>query len=975
MTAKNQNVGLLLAFAFTTFVSAFLLFLVQPLISKVILPWFGGSTGVWATCLVFFQVMLCFGYAYAHYLQQWCAPRKQALIHLGLLLFGVCMLPIRPSEAWEPPDGNAPIERILWLLLRHVGVPYFALSATGPLLQSWYARCFPGHRTYRLYSLSNIGSLASLLMFPFVMERYLDLGVLTTSWAWGFVAFAVGCAFVTVSAWQAAEKRASADLAQLPLAELSTPEPLSTDTAPPSDPTPRQVCLWVALPGLATFLLISLTNHLCQDVASIPLLWILPLSLYLLSFIICFDADRWYQRVPFALLAFFSLVICTSMLANDLDTNEMVGSGFLTRGTLPLTQNLLIKAGYLEQRDEKTNDWKPLKDSPKQTFKEFIGQYPPSAININYQGQVFFHLAGIFGMFMLCHGELARLKPSPRHLTGYFMLIAIGGALGGVMVSLVAPVIFTQSVEWQLGIFISLLLSAALILDYQETYAAYFWRLCGMILPICLLAMVVVYQNSLLPMDEKTEAAYLAAYPQQARHVLTDQTGLFWLTILTFYAAACVALLFARGDAWRPARFAAVAVAGLIFVSLGFSDSLTYIKFFDILNEFALQKYEKEHPHVVNPPALPAVADQIPRADGTPSTDQVPDVTDEQKRESNKRIPWTGRNFYGTLKIEESIHPNWPYWNNRELLHGRITHGIQYYNGLNAKEATTYYTPNSGAGLSIIYYDRKKSQEVTQYNETPVGERGAPPPPLRVGAVGLGTGTLAAYALQDNPSPQPASGPDAANDKTSPPATPLEVLKKHFTFYEINQLVVDLSEIPIALLNPGDETSAFRDDPYFTFVKNARRTGANIEMVMGDARLSLKREAKEGKLRQFDVLLVDAFSGDSIPTHLLTSEALAIYLQHLHPDGALAIHISNRYLDLEPVCKALAEEAGMSAVKVDVTSSGGFQIASNWVVLSKNNDLIDTLLQAGSHVSPLDKEKIPVRWTDDFTSVLDVLTK
>ena len=208
-----------LAFVVTIFLSAFLLFLVQPLISKIILPWFGGSTGVWATCMVFFQAMLCLGYAYAHLMQR-LPLSTQRWCHWSLLGLGLVCLPVMPGEAWKPIDGNHPSLRILTILLLKTGLPYLALSATGPLLQAWHARLFPQSQTYRLYALSNVASLASLLLFPLWFERTFPSAVLSGIWSGLFVAFAASCGYVafTVARGVAVEGKTS----------LAKPSTLST---------------------------------------------------------------------------------------------------------------------------------------------------------------------------------------------------------------------------------------------------------------------------------------------------------------------------------------------------------------------------------------------------------------------------------------------------------------------------------------------------------------------------------------------------------------------------------------------------------------------------------------------------------------------------------------------------------------------------------------------------------------------------
>jgi MFS family permease/predicted O-methyltransferase YrrM len=386
-------------FAITILTSAFLLFQVQPLISKFILPWFGGSPAVWTTCMLFFQVVLFAGYAYAHLTSKVLAPRWQGIVHLGLLLLAVATLPIAPAPSWKPNGSGLPTWRILALLATNVGLPYFALSSTGPLVQAWWSRAFPGRSPYRLYALSNLGSLLALLSYPFVFEPVLDVVTHSKLWSWGFAVFVLPCG-----------------AAALALGKLRARAPTSPE-ARGDAPAPRwhQRALWLALPAAATLMLLATTNHVCQQVAVVPFLWVVPLSLYLLTFIIAFDHERWYARRTFCVLA---LVL----------TLAMAGIRPLDR----LLEGLHYDMGFAEQ------------------LVIFFG--------------------ALFSICMVCHGELVRLRPSPRHLTEFYLMISAGGALGGALVSLVAPAVFASFFEWKIGLVVSFLLAAVVLL--RATHAA-----------------------------------------------------------------------------------------------------------------------------------------------------------------------------------------------------------------------------------------------------------------------------------------------------------------------------------------------------------------------------------------------------------------------------------------------------------------------------------------------------------------------
>jgi len=249
----------MLPFALTIFTGAFLLFLVQPLIGKYILPWFGGTPGVWTTCMLFFQLVLLAGYAYAHFLSRWLQPRGQAAVHLALLLASLMMLPIIPSESWKPKPGDEPITQILLLLGATIGLPYFVVSTTGPLMQAWFARMNPGRSPYRLYALSNIGSLLALLAYPFLIEPNYARKLQALSWGWGLMAYVLFAAWCVRQVWlRGFAKETSAT------GHVAEEEPAET-------PSARRKLLWLALPACASALLLATTNKLTQDVAVRPL--------------------------------------------------------------------------------------------------------------------------------------------------------------------------------------------------------------------------------------------------------------------------------------------------------------------------------------------------------------------------------------------------------------------------------------------------------------------------------------------------------------------------------------------------------------------------------------------------------------------------------------------------------------------------------------------------------------------------------
>ncbi len=388
------------AFACATLLGAFLLFQVQPLIGKFILPWFGGAPAVWTTCMLFFQIALFGGYAYSHLLVERLSLRGQAVAQCALLLAALGVLPIMPADSWKPTGDEAPTPRILLLLTATIGLPYFVLATTSPLIQSWFSRVHPGRVPYRLYALSNVGSLAALLSYPFVFEPAFSL--LTQAWLWSgcFVLYVLlmGLCALTVR-WNQSETT--------PFASSGTCHPPPSPPAPlpegegSNKPSRRLRALWLLLSACASMVLLATTNHVCQDVAPRPFLWVMPLSLYLLSFIVCFDHPRWYVRPLWALPAVIGIAV---VLGSD--------------------------ASLVSIREP----------------------YQHAGITLSFPYILLLHFGTMFCICMVCHGELARLKPEPRYLTEFYLWLAGGGALGGVLAGIVAPHAFDTFCEWNLGI-------------------------------------------------------------------------------------------------------------------------------------------------------------------------------------------------------------------------------------------------------------------------------------------------------------------------------------------------------------------------------------------------------------------------------------------------------------------------------------------------------------------------------------------
>jgi hypothetical protein len=323
---QNRSSGLAWWSAITILLSAFLLFQVQPVITKKILPWFGGSPAVWTTCVLFFQLVLLGGYAYAHVLTHRVQPRWQAMVHLAVVVIamGLMLLFFPPAAVWKPADGRLPALRILMLLTAVVAAPYFVLSTTGPLIQAWFARLYPGRSPYRLYSLSNIGSLAALLSYPFAIEWLMKVDTQAHVWSIGFIAFATLIAILALGIWRFDNANPPSEREE---PAVTTAEGLITKRSgkaadatvqvnkSSSDAPPRTGLRvsWLLLAALASMAFLAITNHLCQDIAVVPFMWVIPLSLYLLSFIICFDNERWYLRKTFGVAAILMILWLTAI--------------------------------------------------------------------------------------------------------------------------------------------------------------------------------------------------------------------------------------------------------------------------------------------------------------------------------------------------------------------------------------------------------------------------------------------------------------------------------------------------------------------------------------------------------------------------------------------------------------------------------------------------------------------------------------
>ena len=670
-----------LLFAGTIFSSAFLLFLVQPLIAKQILPWFGGSAAVWSVCMVFFQVTLFAGYAYADWVSRHLTPRHQVAVHVALLALSLTLLPILAGSQWKPTGSEDPTLWILGLLLTTIGLPYFLLSTTGPLIQSWVAHALVGTNVYRYFSLSNLASLLALVSYPFVLEPRAALVMQVYGWSGVYALFTVLCAGSAVYFVRHAQSVAPEAHAH--------PDQAGHDR----DPRLRDYLLWLGLSAMGSWLLLAITNHITQNVAAIPFLWLLPLTLYLLTFVFCFENDRWYRRSLFLLPTAALLGVCAYGL-QDID------------------------------------------------------------IELNIKVAIPLYTIGLFFFCTFLHGELAQMRPGPRYLTRFYLMLALGGALGGISVGLIAPRVLPAYYELGIGFVITALLAMALLRASKGLRAA----------------------------------------------------------------------------------------AGVMAILCG------YFLYQQIEDDFA----------------------------------------------GARRIT---RNFYANLRSLDT-HREDPRDNVRQLYHGSIKHGEQYLAADRRLEPTSYFGATSGVARAIASTD-------------PNGKK--------VGVIGLGAGCLAVWGR------------------------PGDV----YRFYEINPQVIDFARSEFSFM---DESQA------------------RVETVLGDARLSLEREAPQA----FDVLAVDAFSGDSVPMHLITAEAMDVYLRHLDENGIIAFNVTNRFIWLPPVVREIARAKGLHAVLIHDEAEGTDLRRTDWMLVARKPQVLEQqrIRQAVTAVAPIPGLRA---WTDDFNNLFQVL--
>lgn len=709
-------------YAFSVLLSAFLLFQIQPMIGKFILPWFGGTPTVWSTVLLFFQALLTGGYAYAYWLLGRLRDRLQGIVHLVLLGLSLGLLvlaaltwpsPLTPDASWRPQDSDLPVWEIFKILAVSVGIPYLVLSSNSTLMQAWFGRDDHTQVPYRLYALSNIGSLVALISYPVLFEPNLTLRAQAYLWSAGYVVFALTAAYLALRTY----RRAQAGDAQ----PESTSQP-----AEGQRPGVGVHLLWIGLAACASALLISVTSQITQEVAVIPFLWVVPLTVYLLTFVLAFSGGRGYSRRLY--LVAFLLITLVSIW-------------------------MLVK-------------------------------WPPFDIIT----QIVIYLLLLFICCMICHSEVFKLRPHPRFLPSFYLMVAVGGAAGGIYANLLTPYLFPTGF-WEL----------------QWAAIA-----CGVLL-------AVIMQVERPPVLRRPKG-------KARRQAAPSRSG------------------------FKPVVIAAS--AGLLVLSV----------------------------------LIVLVMRAI-------STDTL----------------LSTRNFYGVLRVWE-INTEQPGLLADQMTHGKTVHGFQFRAADLRRMPTTFYAEKSGVGLSILNHPAR-------------------PGNLRIGVLGLGIGVLAGYGQ------------------------PGDVLR----FYEINPDVIRIAE---------------GQGSYFSFLKDSP---ADIHVIPGDARVSLERELATDGPQNLDVLVLDAFSGDAIPLHLLTKEAFEIYLKHLKPDGIVAINVSNRYFNLDLEVYRLADELGLGAALIEDIGDDIHSYDSIWMLLTRNQDFLKLpAIASRTAQRPRIPTSLPV-WTDDFSNLLQIL--
>ncbi len=771
-------------FLITLFLSSGLLFLIQPMFARMVLPLLGGTPAVWNTCMVFFQAALLVGYLYAHLSTRWLGVRKQAMLHCGVLFLPLLVMPLAVSQEWSPPAGGNPIGWLLLVLTVSIGLPFFVVSSSAPLLQKWFSAT--GHHTardpYYLYAASNLGSMLALLAYPVIVEPLLRLGEQSRLWSGGYlllIGLVLSCAIGVIMR------------GRTPGETPDHPKQPKGDAPDPAEERPltwKRRLRWIALAAAPSSLMLGVTTFISTDISVVPLLWVIPLALYLLTFILVFARRK---LLPHRLMVRIFPVAAVVLLIMLL--------GVMTR---PLLLILSI------------------------------------------------HLLVFFIATMVCHGELAGDRPNTTHLTEFYLLMSVGGVLGGMFNALLAPLIFTGIAEYPIALVAVCLLSPPWRMKYGLAnferaffpgttgsfffFARHWKRLADVILPVILCGITFLLVFGADETGFSTELGRLG---------------------MIAGGPAIVCLFFLE----MPLRFGLSIAAVLIA--------------------------------------------------GSFSTANHGVVLDAH------------RSFFGVHRVTRRYY--WfsesdPGYRLNMFLHGTTVHGIQLTDFQTRQPIAPdspigYYHPQGPIGQ--IFQAGREREDFDH-----------------IGMVGLGVGGLLAYGKPGD----------------------------RIQCYEIDPVVQMIAE----------------DTRYFTFLSAALKRGVEIEIKLGDARLILA-DAENDTL---DILIIDAFSSDSIPVHLLTSEAIDLYLSKLTEDGFLVFHITNRHLDLRPVMANLAAEAGLVCAiwkdntLTDVQLLRQNRYHSTWAVMARQVEDLASLKPDGIDSPWILTRPDPSRsvWTDDYSNIFSV---
>ncbi len=958
---------MLLVFALTLFGSATLLFMVEPMVGKMMLPLLGGTPAVWNTCMVFYQAVLLAGYAYAHATTAWLGARKQAALHLAVLVvpfvFFLVHGPLAINKEMIAGHEDNPIPALLLVLTLSVGMPLFVVSTTAPLLQHWFSRtAHPSARDpYFLYGASNLGSMLALLGYPAVVEPHLKLAEQRFDWAVGYgilIALVAACAaFLWLSPpapLKGAEKEKEVPPEPPPSQAITAQrgkgdkgrngrkeKEAFTAVAPEASSLRKEVTWarrlrWVALAVVPSSLMLGATTYITTDIAAIPLLWVLPLALYLLSFIIVFGkmslpAQRvavWVLPALFVVGSSLAAAVFLSNPANRSGANFLGWAGVIVGGGAVgllgaylslratsrsgplqpyvvwlLAVGLLLAVAFLGAPAVTDNltliwlvragavvgVWFGLKlfqaRDPELLHSAMVLALPLLVLLVTFlmlselkvpriTYAVAIHLVVLFAVAMVCHGELARDRPDPRHLTEYFLWMSVGGVVGGLFNSLVAPLAFNSLAEYPLAMLAAcLLLPTAPRPEGGSPWARRAdWSMAGLFVLLGVVLMLLRYRDHDVSLRALATPSWL------------------WAPVALFAVAAGMVVRALRANALGEERWLDLALplalgvllAGLYFGLL--SDTL-----WPHVKALAARLHTRTGQlTAILTYGLPAVLCytfvERPLRFGLGLG--VILVVSGACAAATEGPLFQKRSFFGVLRVEhETDQAEGREVRVHRLVHGTTVHGEQFMDDEEERRRPiSYYYETGPVGHFCTAYNTDARRNMA--------------------VIGLGTGTMAAWARPG----------------------------QRLTFYDIDPVVRDIS---------------YTRSDFFSFVEDAREAGVKIDLVLGDARLTMERR-QLAEADKYGLLVVDAFSSDAIPIHLLTQEALRMYLTKMTEDGLIIFHISNRHLRLEPVLANLVQADGLAGIiENDDRRDAPRKSTSTWVVVARKPEYLARLLPAG----------------------------